>query len=210
MPKRHYDNIMKTFVRDVKRVLQEQDLHIRNKFLKSPAVDGFYKDRHKGIATWSTTEPILKYLIFTELCDKYKMRQEDRAYKGSKLLDLSLFIDEENEWEPAEIGIEMKWAALTKNSRMTAGSLQCFVEDFVKIKEAMATHKYLLQFATHDPCLEIHPENIEQQLLEVYNKLSFRYFSLKGLCVEQFSILGSKEDEPVMFSLLLWKVEKAG
>jgi hypothetical protein len=208
MPKRNYDTIAKAFVQDAKRVLEEHDIHVRNKFFRSSEVDGFYKDRYKGIATWSTNEPILKYILFTELCDKYKMRPEDRAYNGAKLLDLSLFVDERNESNQAEIGIEMKWAAITNKSLMTAGSLQCFVDDFVKIKDAMATHKYLLQFAHHKPTVKIDPIKIEQQIIEQKDKRAFRYFSTKIISIEQFLTRGSNEEEQIMFSILLWKVQK--
>ena len=205
---RRCDDAAINFVRDVKQVLCEKDAYIRGKFLNSPELNGFYKDRYKGITTWSVTEPILKFIIITELCDKYKLLPEDRGYEGRQLLDLSLYIDEQDERNHAEIGIEMKWSALTKNSLMTSGSLECFVSDFIKIKKCMTDHKYLLQFVRHSPSIEIQPTKLEQQILDQYDNRSFRYFSTRVISVEQFPIWGANEAETETFSLLLWKVGK--
>lgn len=203
-----YDRFMKRFLGDVSSVLQERDEYIRNKFLNSPDAAEFYKDRVKGIFTWSVTEPILKFLIFTELCDKYKMRPEDNTYKDSKLLDLSLFVDEQNEENAAEIGVEMKWAGLTKKNLLTSASLQCLVDDFTKIKNSTTSNNYLLQFLVHNPTLEIIPEQLEEQVVMQYDKRSFRYFAPKVVGVEQFPIWLADETNSNVFSLLLWKVKK--
>ena len=203
-----YDETMRAFIKDVKVVLQEKDAYIRNKFLNSPEVNGFYKDRGKGIATWSVTEPILKFIIFTELCDKYKMRPEDSTYKSSELLDLALFVDEQDEINPAEIGIEMKWAEFTKESLLTSGSLALLVEDFIKIKKSMTANNYLMQFILHKNSVEVNPLRLEQQINDTYDRRSFRYYAPQVIGIEQFPTWVSNEKDTKTFTLLLWKVEK--
>lgn len=203
-----YDTLMTEFLRDAKTVLQEKDKYIRTKFLNSPEVDGFYKERAKGIATWSITEPILKFIIFTELCDKYKMRPEDCTYKNSELLDLALFVEEQNELEFAEIGIEMKWAALTKKSLLASRSLKSLKADFVKIKKSATAHNYLLQFILHEPSIEVQLETLENQVASECDGRSLRYFAPAIVGIEQFSTWISNETDVQMFSLLLWKVQK--
>lgn len=203
-----YDVFMAEFLRDARTVLQEKDKYIRGKFLKSPEIDGFYKERAKGIATWSITEPILKFIIFTELCDKYKMRPEDTTYKSSELLDLSLFVEEQDEVNPAEIGVEMKWAALTQRNLFASWSLENLMSDFVKIKKSTTTHNYLLQFILHGHEKEIQPDVLENQIVSEYDGRSLRYFTPKLIGIEQFPTWISNETDVQMFSLLLWKVQK--
>lgn len=203
-----YDTLMTEFLRDAKTALQEKDKYIRRKFLNSPEVDGFYKERAKGIATWSITEPILKFIIFTELCDKYKMRPEDCTYKSSELLDLALFVEEQNEIEFAEIGIEMKWAVLTKKSLLVSSSLKSLKADFVKIKKSATAHNYLLQFILHEPSVEIQLETLENQVVAECDGRSLRYFTPAIVGIEQFPTWLSNETDVQMFSLLLWKVNK--
>ena len=203
-----YDALMIEFLRDAKTALQEKDKYIRGKFLSSPDVDDFYKERAKGIATWSITEPILKFIIFTELCDKYKMRPEDCTYKSSELLDLALFVEEQDEIQSAEIGIEMKWAALTKKSLLASKSLKCLMADFNKIKKSATIHNYLLQFILHEAGVVIQSEALENQVVAECDGRSLRYFTPAIVGTEQFATWISNEADIKMFSLVLWKVNK--
>lgn len=200
------DKLVNQFFDDVKMILEKEDLCIRNKFIKSELASNFYKDRWKGIGTWSITEPIIKFIIFKELCDKYKIRPEDNAYNNSKFLDLAIYLDEENETNHAEIGIELKWVSITKQSKMSSQSLQNFADDFVKIKNSKTKNNYLMQFGFVDRDIEIDICKLENQVSEEIDGRLLRKFVPMILAENDFTTWASNEYDLKKFILIMWKV----
>ena len=101
------------FVRDAAEVLERHDERVYMNVLKSQHQD-FYSEDWKGLGIGGVTEPIVRFLITSELCRKYRIWPEWQYRNGSKQrADIALFFgppaDKEGYWEPDAI-IEMKWA----------------------------------------------------------------------------------------------------
>ena len=134
------------FAKDAVFALQKHDSLLRIK-LQRPEVKDFYYDEFEGIGIWSITEPILKYIIFSDLCDIYYMQSEYGDYYGSaEKLDLALFNNDNprNKWENAQpdVAIEMKWTGFTKKGSFYSGwikQLKSDVEKMLQSKNKMLT-----------------------------------------------------------------------
>jgi len=70
----HINKFVMEFLEDCTIALEKWDLDVRMKILNSSYANTFYSEFWKGIGVWSITEPIIKFIIFTDLCGKYQIR----------------------------------------------------------------------------------------------------------------------------------------
>ena len=144
--KKDVEQFIVNFCQDALSGLKSFDRKMRNKFTKGEetgATSKFYKGYLKGISIYSITEPIIKWLIYTNLCDRYCMRTEHLTDDG-KYLDLALSINPD--FDP-NIAIEMKWAGFRKNGSLYENSRLNMIDDAVKLHKMSFSYKYLMQFA---------------------------------------------------------------
>ncbi|MDD2482130.1 MAG: hypothetical protein PHC44_05690 [Lutispora sp.] len=148
------DAFMCHFCDDAIEVLQNYDLQIRKKMLNGNNKN-FYIYDAKGIGVYSITEPIIKFLIYTNLSDKYRMLSERTFYEDKKILDLALFYkhlsDDEIanlnvDWDP-DIAIEMKWAGMMNDGNLYSGWLNQIKLDIEKMNKLISIeNKYFMLF----------------------------------------------------------------
>lgn len=141
-------------INDAIEVLQNYDLQIRKKMLNGNNKN-FYIYDAKGIGVYSITEPIIKFLIYTNLSDKYRMLSERTFYEDKKILDLALFYkhlsDDEIanlnvDWDP-DIAIEMKWAGMMNDGNLYSGWLNQIKLDIEKMNKLISIeNKYFMLF----------------------------------------------------------------
>jgi hypothetical protein len=197
-----------SFFDDLLEALKKWDLHIRHNFLDSIYLSTFYKDYWKGIATWSVTEPILKFLIYCELCKKYKIRPEDHAYQKNEMLDFSLFIESDDHNSISEIAIEFKWASFTKKGLLRSSGLESLIADFNKMKQLKNQHKYIIQFSVNETNQAISMDSINKQLQLTYDNRIFRKTKPHLIKIGSFQTL-SPQEEMKDFTILLWVLHEA-
>lgn len=213
----HYDidSFVKAFCSDSLRAISDYDSLINNNLKKSIHKD-FYADDVKGIGIYSVTEPIIKFLIYTNLCSKYQMWPEVTFYKNTKLLDLALFhkhlskqyIDDETQpWEP-EIAIEMKWTGFRKNGEFSVSAIEGMIEDVYKLhKYCDIPNKYVMQFAIiPNSDFTLNKDLLELQVYEFIDKRKIRKKSVNLIYSNKFTTFGINEDDDWRFCILLWKI----
>ena len=144
--KKNHEQLIKEFCDDCLFVLKEYDEKIREKIINGVCAD-FYNNDYKGIGLYSVTEPILKYLIFTNLLDKYFMWSEYAGYyENGQLLDMGIYFGDEEEVEP-NIAIEMKWTYITKEGYFYKNWENSIKTDLVKLHRCKKiSNKYFMQF----------------------------------------------------------------
>jgi len=146
--KNNVEQFMVCFCQDALSELKTYDRKLRNKFIigeKTGNTGGFYNDYPKGLSIYSITEPIIKWLIYTNLCDRYCMRTEFLTSYG-KYLDLALSLKPNN--DVLDIAIEMKWAGFRKkDGKLYENSRLNMIDDAIKLYKMDFSYKYLMQFA---------------------------------------------------------------
>lgn len=204
------DKYVIQFCQDSLKVLKKYNNKINHNLSESEYKE-FYKYDSKGVAIYSITEPILKFIIFSELCKKYQIWPEGNFYNGKKLLDIGLFSKTvkniEEEIAP-DIAIEMKWGGIKKNGEFATWSLKNLVSDIYKLnKECDIKNKYLMQFIViHSDEMEIDNTLLKQQLIQTIDKRKFRNRDIKFLYSGFFNTNGANENNKWKFSILLWKI----
>ena len=141
------NQLMERFCQDALTELKTYDRKLRNRLIKGEETGNtgkFYSDYPKGLSIYSITEPIIKWLIYTNLCDRYCMWPELQTSNG-KFLDLALFLDPDSGYP--EIAIEMKWAGFRKDGRIDENSRKGMVDDAIKLHGLDFSNKYLMQFS---------------------------------------------------------------
>ena len=205
------DKYVVDFCNDCLNVLQEYDVKLRKNLLDSE-FKIFYKYDSKGLAVYSITEPILKFLIFSSLCYKYQIWPESSFYKGKQLLDIALFTRRINnidkEIEP-DVAIEMKWAAVKKSGEFNKWSLKSLIDDILKLhKESETQNKYVMQFLVlHSDTQEIDNKVLEEQVFAGIDKRKFKSKDVKILFNKCFDTKGKDEKEKWKFYILLWGIK---
>ncbi|PKM41782.1 MAG: hypothetical protein CVV03_11580 [Firmicutes bacterium HGW-Firmicutes-8] len=202
---RTIEQFMLVFLNDASEALKRCDRQIRDKFLSSHHKETFYRDYGKGLDTWSATEIIAKFLLYIELCPKYRIRPEDWGYKDSKLLDFAMYVQTEDDSEIPDVGVEMKWARFTREGKLTSDSLQLLVDDFVKIKKAVTPYKFLMQFAVNDPEIKLDFRRLNQQIEKEIDGRLLRKMIPVFFGTRSFSI-ASSERKQKNFTTVLWRV----
>ena len=143
--------LMKTFCSDALRELNSYDTKLRNRIVKGYELSkNFYQKYPKGLYIYSITEPIIKWIIYTNLIDKYCMLPEHKTSNG-KFLDLALYskskpcIDKHS----PDIAIEMKWVSFKKNGTISENYRKGMVDDAIKLHKLGSEYdyKYIMQFA---------------------------------------------------------------
>ena len=207
------DSFVKQFCEDSLKVLKGYDEQI-NKNLTISA----YKDDYnypKGLAVYSMTEPILKFMIFSGLCKDYLIFPEAvEFYKGRELLDLALFIPfkdsngKDSCNDDPDIAIEIKWGGLKKNGEFTKWGVKCFIDDMLKLhKNCTVPNKYIMQFMViHDEKVEIDQAVLKEQILSNVDRRKIRGRDLEFIYYNDFDTMGFSNLEKWKFGILLWKI----
>lgn len=121
--RKNLESNMLEFCKDALDMLEKYDNNI-NYRIKQGNYSNFYRGAWNGIGIFSTSETIIKHLIFTNLLDKYRMWPEMAYYyeggkEDRKLLDLGLYFgdvsDNSDEELISNVAIVMKWAKLTQD-----------------------------------------------------------------------------------------------
>jgi hypothetical protein len=187
------------FFDEATEALIKWDKYIRQQFLNSIYRDTFYEPSYKGLGAKSIAERFIQTLIYIELCKKYRISPEDNSYKGLKRLDLAVYI---NGYEPAEVGIELKWVRFTKAGRLWQYHFDKFKEEFVKIKAAPNPNKYILQLGLTDVTINA---NVLNQQIDDFDGRTLRTLKPKVLKVNSFKTLTN--DKETNFVLVLWEIK---
>lgn len=206
------DQYVSAFCKDCMDVLKKHDEEIRNNLLTSEHAS-FYEYDRKGIGVGSITEPIVKFMIFGDLCKKYPIWPECSRYYGDsrKILDIALFAkdkaDLEEEVDP-DVAIELKWAEFTKEGNFKKWSLDNCVEDLYKLhKMCEIPNKYVMQFAVADPLIQWRCDTLQQQILGQFDKRKIKGKSIRFVFSDSFDTCGKNIEERRKFYVLLWKIE---
>lgn len=207
------DKYMKEFSNECLEVLKTYDQRIRDNLTLTEHKD-FYGFA-KGIAVYSITEPIIKFLIFSSLCKQYMIWPEvGEFYKDRKYLDLALYLPNElkrqvnsSEDEP-DIAIEMKWGGLKKTGEFMKWGLDNFIDDMLKLhKNCTIKNKYIMQFIILHNDIEIDVEMLKEQILSNVDKRSFRGKDIELVYMNYFDTHGVNESELWSFYIVLWKIK---
>lgn len=138
-------------------------------------------------------------MIYIELCRKYKIIPEENSYKDLKRLDLAVYI---KDYEPAEIGIELKWVKFTKEGRLRQYNLDKFKDDFVKIKAAPNHLKYIIQFGLTNSILSA---DVLNKQIDDFDGRIVRTLKPKVIKINSFKTMTGKEE--TNFVLVLWEIK---
>lgn len=195
------------FLDDCAEALKGRDVALRTKLLNSAYSKGFYNNFWKGLGIRSITEPIIKFLIFSELCSKYQIISEDNSYNDSKLLDLALYIEPIDylDEQEAEVGIELKWTKLTKNGRQYTRGIDSFLSDFNKMKKASNRHKYIIQLAFAEKKIELNLTEFNDQMSEIIDGRSIKKIRPNAIKIAYFPTWDDSY-ETQNFVMVLWKL----
>jgi len=207
------DEYVEQFCVDAVRVLRKYDKELSNS-LKQKAVKNFYKHDWKGIGIYSATEVVIKWIIYSKLCHKYRMYPESsKFYESDKqLLDLAIYLTDDYEKVP-DIAIEMKWAGFRGDKRPFSNWLKQMINDVTKLYQAkVSSNKYFMQFAfiSREEWRSI-GEVIENTLNDFNNSSKahrFRNGKLSFLTKKKF-LTENNEEKSVYFAILVWKIAKA-
>lgn len=204
------DEKFKEFCGDSLNVLKKYDEDIRNRII-SGNVKEFYKLDHKGILLNSITEPILKYLIYSNLCNKYMMWSESPAYKTSEHLDLAIYLEPTKSADnliysdKAEIAIEMKWGGICKNDTFNKWTIKTVTSDSIKLRKSKIQNKYFMQFISSDKQISNTAiENITDQIYKYIKSKRYK-LSLENVFCDYF-ISHDSDDKEICFYIFAWKL----
>lgn len=180
--------------------------------LKSTKYKSYYNEFPKGIFVRSLTEPILKFIIFLQLCCNHKMFPEAYGfYNGRQLLDLAIqspYIDEKKGIEYADIGVEMKWAKIGSKDEFLKWSLTDFKNDILKLhKNCIIENKYIMQFMLLEEEHEINTDDLlKNQLINDIDGRLFKNGDINLIYKDFFDTAGIKDNETWKFYIILWKI----
>ena len=206
------DQYVSAFCTDCMGVLKKYDEKIRNNLLTSEHAS-FYENDNKGIAVGSITEPIVKFMIFSDLCKKYPIWPECSSYYGDsgKILDIALYAKEQADLEAVvdpDIAIEIKWAGFTQDGKFLKWSLDNCVDDLYKLhKECEIPNKYVMQIAISDPLIQWRYDILQQQILDRFDKRKIKGKNIKFVFSDSFDTCGGYTEDRKKFYVLLWKIE---
>ena len=207
------DVYMKGFCNECLEVLRIYDQRIMDNMTLTDHKD-FYGFA-KGIAVYSITEPILKFLIFSSLCKQYMIWPEAcEFYKHGKYLDLALYLPSElkqkigsSEDEP-DIAIEMKWGGLKQTGEFMKWGLNNFIDDMLKLhRNCTIQNKYLMQFIILHRDIEIDGVRLREQILSNIDKRTFRGRDIELVFLNSFNTHGVYESDLWPFYIVLWKIK---
>lgn len=201
------------FCEDVFDLLKKENELINTKMTTGENAE-FNSNEWRGLGMFSTTEPIIKWLIYRNLVDKYKMWSEDNwGYKGTKrLLDLALILDEaagaltQDEYFRPDTAIELKWAGINKDGNFNVFSRNSIEKDIVKLADSTIKNKYFMQFMIADR------ERISKGAIEDISL----YFDKRSIKVSDKPVFhkffptdaGTEEKKSYDFHIIVWKVGK--
>lgn len=221
---KNFKSNMSEFCNHALDVLKKYDKNIKSRLVKGDYSD-FYSYDWKGIGIYSTTEPILKYLIFTNLLDKYRMWSEMSDYykdskENGKLLDLGLYFGDVNNESDEElipnVAVEMKWTKLTQDGYFYSNWLPSIKRDITKLcrcsPEYQYAEKYFMQFlfVKQDMFTNQFEEKLRTQLTEQCNAIidhrTLKNRKIKLVFNNGFKTLGRSDSDMYIFKILLWKI----
>ena len=209
--KKDVDLLMERFCQDALSELKSYDRKLRNKLIRgeeTATTHGFYTNFPKGISIYGVTEPIIKWLIFTGLCDKYCMNTEYWTSDG-KFLDLALSVNPDSDF--LDIAIEMKWAGFRKkDGRIYENYRLSMIDDAVKLHKMNIPYKYLMQFAilSEDEYKRIDFKATYDDF-HIFDKRQFRNGVLSPAPIFKNSFpTWDKDSNPRRFAMFVWEVSR--
>lgn len=205
------DKLMKEFVKKSKHALKDYDRLIYEN-IKKTEHKRFYEKEGKGLWVLGITEQVVRFLIYTQLCKKYRILPE-RQYENSRCrADLVIYMDDEkseNE-QPPDITVEIKWCEFRETyepGSLYKSSKNSFEEDLRKLRDlSESPNNYLLQIAFAPRHLPI-----KDEIHKVNDKISghiTRYYDVKPLTTEHFFTRSKTEKKDYSFWLICWKLVK--
>ncbi|MDR0406199.1 MAG: hypothetical protein LBH54_05290 [Clostridiales bacterium] len=202
------DEYLKKFCDDAIKAIKMYDKEISNNVNKRIVKD-FYKDFWRGIGISSATEPVIKWIVFSKLCLKYKMWSECPCfYSDKKQLDLGIYL--EDDYETPDIAIEMKWAGFSADHRLFSNRLEHMINDVTKMyKPKVHSNKYFMQFAFinknawHN--IDEIIENVQNDFDNRTKSHQFRNGKLSFFTKRKF-LPADVEHKDVYFVMLVWKI----
>jgi hypothetical protein len=204
---------MKKFVEESKKALKSYDERIYQNLTQSEC-EAFYDQEWKGIGVWGIAEPILRFIIFTELCTKYRLVSEYQYDDGSTCrADLALYLDDKKykQKKVPDVIIEMKWGNVRKQDdpgSLSQWSINKFEEDLRKIRDhSDSEHNYILQVLFAPRELKLNKKKLQNQIMNDVDGRSLRSFNISLLTVEKFNT-HSTEKVKIDYScwLICWKL----
>ena len=213
MNKSNFDKMMIDFVRECKKALKTYDKHIYEKLTKSKCRD-FYDEEWKGIGIWGISEPILRFIISTELCGNYRIVPEYQYDDGSTCrADLVLYMDDDKYKEelPPDIVIEMKWGNVRKKDdpgTLSQWSINKLQEDLKKVRDHTdSEHNFILQVLFAPREIKLNEKNLLKQIMNDLDGRTFRSFDISVVAVEQFNTHAiDKEKADYLCWLICWRL----
>ena len=204
---------MTTFCIDMLNALKSQDMRVTKHLLNSKVAD-FYSGDSKGLGLFGTCERDLQYIIFTELCQSYRLYPEYvGAYSDKQRIDLALWsvTGATYEDDAPDIAIEMKWAGFTQAGELSSRACQSMVNDVLKMKRCNVQNRFFMQCAITESKLPLddnkRKSNLEKNANEIFYKNQFRNHYLRLSFWGSFETIGN-QGQTKYFNLLLWKVCK--
>lgn len=207
------DKYMCSFCNDAIKALKKYDEEIKQNIMGSE-YQLYYSEFPKGIYVRSLTEPILKFILFTKLCNSHKMLPEAYGfYPGKQLLDLAIqspFIKEESTFNEQrfDIAIEMKWGAIKSDGNQLRWSVSSSIDDILKLhKNCTIENKYFMQFILEEKENLFNSDSMKSQILNAMDRRNFKNKSIEFVCNNSFYTQGFESNEFWKFNILLWKIQ---
>jgi hypothetical protein len=193
----------------IKKALKEEDNDFVNKMIESK-FSKFYCQNECGLVSNLVTERTIQYIIFKELCKKYKVIAEDNAYGTSQRIDLSIYKNRSNfEDLYGEIGIEIKQVKFYEDFELYSDSFNKLISDFEKVKGLENENRYILILGENKPMM-FDLEEFNEYLLKKVDKRKFKKFSLTAVAHSCFRTLDIKRENSHYHMLLLEVIEYTG
>ena len=210
------DRLMKQFVTDACAALKSYDNFLyRNLRNSDERVREFYEeDEWKGLGVWGITEPIIRFLISSALCRKYRIWPEHK-YPGRtrRRADLTLYFEDsdfDGESIP-DITIEMKWGGLRRRydpGSLNRWSVTALQEDIRKLNAlSRSPHNYVLQVGFAPEHITPGRAELNRQLRAELDGRTTRHLRIDLLDLQCFETHGAdirKRDWRCW--LLCWKI----
>jgi|GEM_PF-2855915 len=205
------DDFMIKFVTQSKDILKDYDKRIYDNLKKSKHVD-FYKDEWKGLGISGITESVVRFLIFTGLCNQYAIWPERRYDDGSKCrADLAIYSDPNKDLP--DITVEIKWGGILKSKQLgsfSQGAIKDLEKDFKKlIHRSRSPNNYVLQIAFAPKSIILKKNALQRQIDNEISEHITRFYKVKLLPLESFQTCKTDSaDKDLNCWLICWKIHK--
>lgn len=215
-----YDEHVLKFLEDAINILKEYDREIYGKlsYSKHDSMIGW-----KGIGKWSITEPVIKFLIYLGLCEKYILYPEKPySIDPKKHMDLAIYLSEDDyleeddpELDVSPIAIEIKWSGITKKKKQfDVWTIKQLYESIKKLKlYSKSKNKYILQIGFYEKenfANDINIKRLSKSTINRMNGRTLRNLNTEIIKVFKFETEGEhiegNQFKKYYFYFILWKM----